>query len=293
MSAPEILESLVRVRAADGASIDLQVVQPACVARHALLWLPALGVAARNYVPFARELAGRGIAVALHEWRGNGSSDRRAARAQDWGYRELLEYDIPASRLAVGAALPHARFWLGGHSLGGQLATLATALVPEPVAGLALVASGSPYWRMFRHAWLIRATYAAVPWIAAVCGYFPGRRLGFGGREARGVMSDWARSGRSGRYAASGMPYDLEAALARVSVPVLALRLRDDWLGPKASLDWLLRKMPVAPQEAGLVGSETLEGAPADHFAWMKTPTGIARQIAIGIVENQDFVKKT
>jgi len=293
MSVPEILESLVRVRAADGASVDLQVVQPASAARNVLLWLPALGVAARNYVPFARELAGRGIAVALHEWRGNGSSDRRAARAQDWGYRELLEYDIPASRLAVRAALPHARLWLGGHSLGGQLATLAAALDPEPIAGLALVASGSPYWRMFRHAWLIRVIYAAVPWIAAACGYFPGRRLGFGGREARGVMSDWARSGCSGRYAASGVPLDLEAALARVSAPVLALRLRDDWLGPEASLDWLLRKMPVAPQDAGLVGPEALDGVPADHFAWMKKPSGVARVVAVKIVENQYNIKKT
>jgi predicted alpha/beta hydrolase len=173
------------------------------------------------------------------------------------------------------------------------LATLAAALDPESIAGLALVASGSPYWRMFRHAWLIRAIYVAVPWITAACGYFPGRRLGFGGREARGVMSDWARSGRSGRYAASGMPHDLEAALARVGAPVLALRLRDDWLGPKASLDWLLRKMPAAPQEAELVGPEALDGAPADHFAWMKKPSGIARKIASGIIQNQQVVEKS
>lgn len=284
---PEILESRVRVRAADGASVDLQVVKPVSAARNVLLWLPALGVAARNYVPLARELAGRGVAVALHEWRGNGSSDRRAARAQDWGYRELLEYDIPASRLAVGTALPHARFWLGGHSLGGQLATLAAALDAERVAGLALVASGSPYWRMFRHAWLIRATYIAVPWIAAAWGYFPGRRLGFGGREARGVMSDWARSGRSGRYAARHVPHDLEAALARVRAPVLALRLVDDWLGPEASLDWLLRKMPAASQEGGLIGPEALEGAPADHFAWMKKPAAIAQEVATKILQHQ------
>ena len=34
-----------------------------------LLWLPALGVAARHYAPFAQALAERGIAVFVHEWR--------------------------------------------------------------------------------------------------------------------------------------------------------------------------------------------------------------------------------
>ncbi|MEG0185436.1 MAG: hypothetical protein RR704_18515, partial [Stenotrophomonas sp.] len=43
-------------------------VQP--VAR--LLWLPALGVAARHYLPLAQALSARGVAVYLHEWRGNG-----------------------------------------------------------------------------------------------------------------------------------------------------------------------------------------------------------------------------
>ena len=35
-------------------------------------------------------LAAQGIAVFVHEWRGNGSSTQRAGRRQDWGYRELL-----------------------------------------------------------------------------------------------------------------------------------------------------------------------------------------------------------
>jgi len=51
--------------------------------RAQLLWLPALGVAARHYLPFAEALAAQGIAVYLHEWRGNGSSSLRPSRTQD------------------------------------------------------------------------------------------------------------------------------------------------------------------------------------------------------------------
>jgi predicted alpha/beta hydrolase len=273
-------ETLLRIGSSDGASADLQFVSPAQTAHDVLLWLPALGVAARNYLPLAHALAARGVVVALHEWRGGGSSDRRASRAVDWGYRQLLADDIPASLAALRRAYPTARLWLGGHSLGGQFAALTAALATELPAGLVLVASGSPYWRKFRHAWLIRAFYTFVPLVAAICGYFPGRRLGFGGREARGVMSDWARSGRSGRYAAAGMPQDMEAALARLRVPVFAWRLEDDWLGPARSLDWLLQKMPGAPSETGLICSSDLAGARADHFSWMKSPSTIAARIA-------------
>lgn len=286
-SASTIHESAVRVAAGDGANADLLLVQPGAPARDLLLWLPALGVAARNYLPFARELAARGVAVALHEWRGSGSSDWRAARARNWGYRELLALDVPVSRDAASVANPKARFWLGGHSLGGQLAAIAAGLDSRNVAGLVLVASGSPYWRMFRHAWLIRAFYAAVPWVVAMCGHFPGRQLGFGGREARGVMTDWARSGRTGRYAAAGVQRDLEAALAQVDVPVWALRLADDWLGPAESLDWLLGKMPAAPHEIRLMGRDDLDGVAADHFAWMKAASGVAAAVSDKIIELQ------
>ena len=65
--------------------------------RARLLWLPALGVAARHYLPLAEALAARGVDTRLHEWRGNGSSSLRASRTQDWGYRELLALDLPAS----------------------------------------------------------------------------------------------------------------------------------------------------------------------------------------------------
>lgn len=274
-----IRESTLRVVAADGAAADFAIVEPAAVPRAVLLWLPALGVAARNYLPFARGLAAHGVAVGLHEWRGAGSSDRRARRALDWSYRELLLADIPASRAALAARFATCPLHAGGHSLGGQLATLTAALAPDGIAGLALVASGVPYWRRFRRAALVRAFYACVPVIGAVVGYFPGRALGFGGREARGVMRDWSRSGRTGRYAAAGIGEDLEKRLAALAVPLHAVRLADDWLGPGASLDGLLAKLPRSPASVTVLGAAGLGGIPADHFAWLKSPQRVIEDL--------------
>jgi predicted alpha/beta hydrolase len=281
------VETVVRVLGRDGATADLHLVRPAGATRDVLLWLPALGVAARNYLPLAQALAGHDITVALHEWRGIGSSDRRAARHVDWAYRELLGNDIPASLAAVRKALPQARLWLGGHSLGGQLATLFAALHPDEAAGLLLVASGSPYWRTFHWPWAIAAFAAAAPWLASVVGHFPGRRLAFGGNEARGVIADWSRSGLRGRYAAAGMHEDFEALLARLRLPIRALRLCDDWLGPKASVDWLLGKMPQAPREVMAISAVDQGGVPADHFAWMKAPRTVAARLAGAVATDQ------
>lgn len=269
---------VIGLRMADGASADLVLYRPKGDAVAALLWVPALGVAARHYEPLALALATHGVIVAVHEWRGIGSSDRRASRRSNWGYRELLTDDLPVSLRALRVAEPSVPLFVGGHSLGGQLASLLAATTSTSLSGLVLVGSGAPYWRCFKP-WVGLALVAA-PLLAHLVGWLPGRRVGFGGNEARGVIGDWARTGRTGRYAGRGIDVDLEAALGRQKAPVLALRLRDDWFGPEASLAFLLGKMPEASRETDVITPADIAGAKADHFAWMKAPTEIARRLA-------------
>ncbi len=200
--------------------------------RGQLLWLPALGVAARHYQPLAEALAMHGIATHLHEWRGNGSSSLRASHTTDWGYRELLALDLPASLTALPEdGTPRL---LGGHSLGGQLACCLAGQHPAAFAGMGLVASGTPYWRTFPapRGWLLPLVYRFLPWLARRRGALPGHRLGFGGNEARRLIADWARVGLTNRYAAAGLERDLEAGMAHVRVPVQAVLLGRDWLAP-------------------------------------------------------------
>jgi predicted alpha/beta hydrolase len=136
---------VVPVVSRDGVSSELILAQPADYPRRVLYWLPAMGVPAKHYLPLAEAFAAHGIAVALHEWRGIGSSDRRAGRKCDWGYRELLEADVPAGIEEIKARWPQTKRWIGGHSLGGQLSCLYASLHPTEFAGMALIASGSPY----------------------------------------------------------------------------------------------------------------------------------------------------
>ena len=260
------------VVAGDGHRFVLQARVPAAP-RATLLWLGGMGIGARHFVPFAETVAARGIAAFVPDWRGLGSSSARAGRDHDWGYRELLMQDLPACASAIANTMPDLPRLLGGHSLGGQLACVHAGLSRDAASELWLVASGTPDWRAFppRTRWWLPLAYRALDGIAVACGKLPGRRIGFGGEEARGVVRDWSRTGLTGRYAAARFDADLDAALDRVELPVRAVRMAHDWLAPSSSLAALLAKMPRA--RARIVALDTAApGVRADHYAWMKQP---------------------
>lgn len=245
-------------------------------ARASVLWLPALGVAAKHYIPLAEALASRGVAVFLHEWRGNGSSSVRASREVDWGYREILTLDINRSHAAIAEHCAAPVRAIGGHSIGGQFAACYLAMHPQDFQELWLVATGSPYWRTFPapKRYFFPLAFQFVPWLADRRGLLRGRKYGFAGDEARTLMRDWARVGLSNRYAAAGLDIDLEAALSRVEVEVRGVLLEQDWFAPRRSMQALLDKLPRSPASITTLDRAAL-GVKPDHFAWMKQPRGM------------------
>ncbi len=247
--------------------------------RAQLLWLPALGVSARNYEAFADALAAQGVSVFLHEWRGNGSSSLRPSRDQDWGYREILEQDLPAS-LAALRLHGNAPLIIGGHSLGGQLACVFAGQHPSLFARFWLVATGTPYWRTFPapRGWLLPLVYRFLPWLAQRQGVLHGRRLGFGGTEARGLIADWARVGLGNHYAGAGISADLEAGMRQLHGQASAVVLADDWFAPTGSMQGLLAKLPQVAATLTVMPADAL-GARADHFAWMKSPEAVVKAL--------------
>ena len=160
------------------------------------------------------------------------------------------------------------------------MAMLLAALRPAAFSGVVLVASGAPYWRQFPRGRLIAMAYVLAPCLARFCGYLPGRRIGFGGNEARGVIADWSRTGRTGRYAARGVGIDLEQALREMRIPILGLRLMGDWLAPLASLTYLLDKAPLAPRTVECLSARDPDAAETAHFAWMQAPLSLASRVA-------------
>jgi predicted alpha/beta hydrolase len=268
---------VLEVTAADGARARLQLHLPDAPLA-ALYWLPALGVGIGPNETFADALAARGIAVAIHEWRGLGGSDRRAARDCDWGYRELLDLDLAAGMLAARTELPAASWGWGGHSLGGQLALLEAARrsASEPVF---LVASGQPYWRAFGP-WRgtgVRLFAHAIAPVTALVGHFPGRRLGFAGREAGRLMREWAMTARRGDYRFGDFGDELDQALQVHAGPVLAIRMAEDRLAPRGAIERLRALAPRAHWQVLDFDTAQVTTRRPDHFGWLRDPPAVAQ----------------
>jgi predicted alpha/beta hydrolase len=136
------------------------------------------------------------------------------------------------------------------------------------VDGLVLVAVGMPYWRCYpgaRRAAVLGYTQAIAATSAALR-VWPGWT--FGGRQARGVIRDWAYTARHGRFPRlSGV--DTETALRSVRTPVLAVSVDHDQYTPPATTDHLVAKLTAAPVERRHY-TAAQAGGRLDHFAWVR-----------------------
>ncbi|WP_432905420.1 alpha/beta hydrolase family protein [Micromonospora matsumotoense] len=264
----------------DGARIGIQVYpEPGGTpAGPAVVIWPAMGVRARYYRPFATALRDAGLAVIVADLRGTGVSTPPPSRACRYGYRELAA-DVGAVLDALKPRLDGRPTLLLGHSLGGQAALLHLALHgTDRVDGLALLAVGVPYWRSYPGP----RGYGVLPYsqgiaaVAGVLGVWPG--WGFGGRQARGVIRDWAGTARTGRLPTlDGV--DGEAAVGRLTLPVLAVSVDDDQYTPHPVVDHLCAKLTAAPVTRHRY-TVAEAGAPLDHFRWVRAGLPLTRRVA-------------
>jgi predicted alpha/beta hydrolase len=242
-----------------------------------LIW-PAMGVRARYYRPFAAALRAAGLAVIVADLRGTGESTPRPARTCRYGYAELAA-DVGAVLDALKPRLDGRTLVLLGHSLGGQITLLHQALHDaDRVDGLVLVAVGIPWWRRYpgRRGWGVLPYTQAIGAATRLLGVWPG--WGFGGRQARGVIRDWAYTARTGRFPLlDGV--DAEAAVARIRTPVLAVSVDDDQYTPHETMDHLCGKLATAPVTRHRY-TVAEAGAPLDHFTWVRAASPVADRVA-------------
>lgn len=249
--------------------VTLHHPEPAPASAPVLVLVPAMGVRAGWYAPFAAALARAGCHVAVTELRGHeAGAGRVPGRRVDFGYAELAA-DLGAAVDAVHTAVPSAPVVLVGHSMGGHVASALLADRPDAAAALVLVASGTTHWRAWGPWHLVRTQAALL--LALTVGHFPGQRVGFAGREARGVLRDWARLARGGRLTSGRPPRDHGPALRTLELPVLAVSVAGDDLGPVRSVRALLRWFPRAHVESVHVRPAAGD-PPLDHFRWVRRP---------------------
>jgi predicted alpha/beta hydrolase len=245
-----------------------------------LVFLPAMGVPASFYGPFAERLRSRGLDVLLADLPGQGKHPLRARQGDDYGYREVVEDLIPELLRRAAMQHPGKPLLLGGHSLGGQLALLASHGVADKLQGLVLVAAGTAHWRAWPRGKRLRAalTVHAISAVARVLPWYPGQRLGFGGDQSRRFMRDWSRNACKGIYAPEGgllTAGQLRQRLARVALPSLSVRIGGDPVAPAGAADALCALLPEAAHSTATVPGVASDGPWRRHFSWARQPGGV------------------
>ncbi|SEA43478.1 alpha/beta fold hydrolase [Microbulbifer marinus] len=236
------------------------------------LILPALGVPAAKYALLQQELHERGYHTAVTELPGTGGSHPRPHRGADYGYSDLVLTFIPQLLRLLQQQFGRGPALILGHSIGGQTATLAARAGLTGDARIVSVAAGHIHYRCWRGAQRLQLLGAAAlaGIVANLLGYFPGARLGFGGREARGLMTDWSRSIFSGQFA----PEKRFSTAPQGAQPTLHIALHGD---PFAPLQATRRLAAITGGEARQLPATYPKGNP--HLSWIKNPGPVAAAV--------------
>jgi len=263
------------IRSVDGIDVPLMAISGAPMTRSVFLLLPALGIRAKFYTKLAEGLAEQGISTVVVEQRGNGESPYRPGDGSTFGLQDYLDTDIAVATKWAQNEFPSVPITIGGHSLGGHMAALAGVLRPTDYNGIARLACGFPYYKDFPRpaSVFIKLMIWTIPMLTRLVGYFPGNRLGFGGKEYRGLMMDWRLWAKSGRYENHIFP-DSESAMTAYSKRVISLGFEQDTLAPDAAISRSLGMFKNANITQLKLGSAE-QGDYLGHINWGKKPDGV------------------
>ncbi|MBT2263386.1 alpha/beta fold hydrolase [Rhodococcus erythropolis] len=244
-----------------------------------LLLFPAMGVKLRHYRAFASGLASTGITCVTVEYRGQ-DKNSRIDRSSRFGYAEIATIDIPAALAAVTTdTVPT---WVGGHSLGAQLTTLAAGTDGlHDAAGILTVAGGTPYFRSYppRDAWrpLLGTTGPAL--VATAVGYWPGDKLGIGGRQSKHLTQDWAKLAWSGDFTKLRGIDPAKTDFTTFDRPFAAVVFDDDPLAPLSAAEALATTLPHAKR------SFVCSPGSGGHVQWLKKPENAISSIQTALAD--------
>ena len=237
---------------------------------------PALGVRASYYTALCQSLAGRGFSACSVDLPGSGASPIRAQASSDWGYADVIDH-YWAAFTAARALYPKAPLYMLGHSVGGQVALMLAGREDTDLSGVLLVAAGTPWFGAWKGVGALRVRLGTqlIGMLTRMFGWYPGRQVGFGGREARTLMLQWVRAAQTNRFEGAG--WSGEPLFANPGPPTLAIAVEGDHFAPEAAVRALTGKLSAREVELEHWRSPP-EGV--DHNRWPKHPEFIVDRFA-------------
>lgn len=229
---------------------------------------PATGVLARYYHRYAAFLAGHGFEVLTYDYRGIGSSRPERLRGCGYRWRDWGEFDFDAALRFMADRAGGAPLLVVGHSIGGFLPGLAPSarLIDRMFTVGAQYAWWPDYGPNSRTGYFWK-WHVAMPLITALCGYFPGRTLGWLEDLPAGVAFEWSfRRKRMEHSYPRHRRAEVLARFASVTAPILAVASFDDDFATPAAMGRALSYYPNAPARIHQLWPNHVDRLEAGHF---------------------------
>lgn len=229
---------------------------------------PATGVLARYYHRYALFLAEHGFDVLTYDYRGIGLSRPQQLRGCKYRWRDWGEKDFEAALGFMKQSASDGPVMVIGHSIGGFLPGLAKNC--GDIDRMLTMGAQYAWWGDYaadRRLNLLLKWHLAMPLATALCGYFPGRKLGWLEDLPSGVAHEW--SFRRKRFELSHPPQDRQKVLSRMAscrAPILAVAVSDDELGTVNAIRRTLAYYSQAPRTAVLLHPHDYGRKQIGHF---------------------------
>lgn len=223
----------------------------------------ATSVRCRHYSRFAAYLFSHGFDVMTYDYRGIGESRSESIKGLRASWTDWGALDFEAMLKRAQREFPGQPIDVVAHSFGGCAAGLAES--GKVIRRLVTVGAQFAYWRDYasEQRWrMFGKWHVVMPLMALLCGYFPGKRIGWLEDTPTGVVCDWSTP--TARYEdrpscrvlmkkAGALPFD------GVRAQTLAISLSDDPYGTIPAIERLLgyfsnaakTHLRIAPQDIG------------------------------------------
>ncbi|AWY42290.1 alpha/beta fold hydrolase [Pseudomonas putida] len=245
------------------------------VSRPVVIINAATSVRCRHYSRFADYLFAKDFDVITYDYRGIGESRPASIKGlraswSDWG---ALDFEAMLQR--AQHEFPGQPVDVVGHSFGGCAAGLGAS--GKVIRRLVTVGAQFAYWRDYApaHRWrMLGKWHVLMPIVTLLCGFFPGKRLGWLEDTPAGVVRDWATptpryekrpSGRLLQATTGHLPF------AAVNAKILAISISDDPYGTIPAIERLLGYFTGSSNTHLRITPEDIGENEVGHFAFFRS----------------------
>jgi predicted alpha/beta hydrolase len=229
---------------------------------------PATGVLASYYHRYASFLTERGFDVLTYDYRGIGLSRPPSLRGCGFRWRDWGVKDFDSAVTFAKERSGDMPVFVVGHSFGGVVPGLAES--GRHVHRMLTVGAQYAYWRDYardQRLKLFLKWHVFMPVVTALCGYFPGKRLGWLEDLPAGVANEWSKQRSCFELI---YPLDERKDVLRrfsgVTAPILAVTVSDDELGTPRAVQRTLAYYRSSKREQVVLSPSDLGERQTGHF---------------------------